>query len=175
MRAARIVLVGFMGAGKSSVGEALAAQLGWRFQDMDRSIEERTGQSVAEIFREHGEAFFREQEKALAEELRGCEDVVVAAGGGAFAYPGTREALQAGAVTVWLSCAFDTIIERIGGASDRPLATNHERMREMFSAREASYRLADLAFDSTGASPSELARRILTAVRTEPPEPGAPR
>jgi shikimate kinase len=175
MTPSRIVLVGFMGAGKTRVGEALATLLGWDFQDMDRAIEARNGKSVADIFREQGEGYFRAEERAVAEELCGLEALVVAAGGGAFAFPDTRAALQAGAATVWLSCAFDTILERIGDASDRPLAANRERMREMYSAREASYRLADFAFDSTRDTPDELARRILAAVRAGGPERGAPR
>lgn len=150
-----------MGCGKSTVGEALARRLGWRFRDLDRWIEERHGQSVAEIFRRHGQAFFRAEELRAARaagRLRGC---VVAAGGGAFAQPETRAALQKGSLTVWLRCGEDVLLRRIPRDGSRPLAADRGRMRRLLAEREPAYRLADLTVDSSRAAPDEVARRIV--------------
>jgi shikimate kinase len=161
----RIVLVGFMGAGKTTVGEALARLLGWEFADMDRLVERRAGVTVAEVFRERGEPGFRAEERAVAEEVAKRTRCVVAAGGGAFAQPETREILRRGAVTVWLRCDLDTLLARVGGGGDvRPLAGSRETMRALLSERESSYRLADMAFETSEAAPEQVARRIADAV-----------
>ena len=91
---ARIVLVGFMGAGKSAVGRRLARRLKYRFVDLDHRIERRAGKKVAELFREQGEAAFRAFELEEAAAVSELENVVVAAGGGAFVLPATRERLR---------------------------------------------------------------------------------
>jgi shikimate kinase len=160
----RVVLVGFMAAGKTTVGRELAALLGWEFRDLDAWIEERAGATVADLFRDHGEEFFREQERRAAGEAASLERCVVAAGGGAFAAPATRDTLRRGALTVWLRCALETVIARTSGDDTRPLARDRERMRRLFAEREPSYRLADLAVDTDDASPAEVARRIAQAM-----------
>jgi shikimate kinase len=165
----RIVLVGFMGCGKSTVGAALARQLGWGFRDLDRWIEERHGLSVAQIFRRHGEAFFREEERRAARAAAHLRRHVVATGGGAFAQEKTREALQAGALTVWLRCGAGVLGRRIRRGASRPLAADRGRMRRLLAEREPSYRLADLAVDSSRAAPDEVARRIAEASFTRLP------
>jgi shikimate kinase len=161
----RIVLVGFMGAGKSTVGRELARQLGWRFLDMDRRIEQDAGLSVAEIFRRHGEPAFRAAEARLAASLADLDRHVVAAGGGAFAAPETRASLQAGAFTVYMRCDFPTLVARVRPDGSRPLAGSRETMAGLFAEREASYRLADWTVDASVARPEQLARRIREAVR----------
>jgi shikimate kinase len=155
----RVVLVGFMGSGKTTVGAALARLMGWDFLDMDQRIEARAGLSVAEIFRQRGEPFFRSEEGRLALEVAALQGHVIAAGGGAFAMPDTRTALQAGAVTVWLECPLETVLARIGVGQGRPLAASRETIRKMFTEREAAYRLADLTVDASP-GPGEVARRI---------------
>jgi shikimate kinase len=164
LRPGRIVLVGFMGSGKSAVGAELSQLLGWRLIDMDRRIEEQQGESVAEIFARHGEAAFRDAETRLAREIAGLERTVVAAGGGAFAHAKTRDALRQGAFTVWLRCDLETATARIGAPGPRPLAENRETMSRLFAERESSYRLADWAVDSSQASPVSVARTIRTRV-----------
>jgi shikimate kinase len=156
----RVVLVGFMGSGKTTVGESLARQLHWTLVDMDARIQEETGLSVAEIFRGRGEAFFRDQETRLAVALRDRERLVVAAGGGAFATPATREALRAGATTVWLRCDVETILSRVPLDGSRPLASSRETILRLLAEREPSYRLADLTVDASGRSPEAVAREI---------------
>ena len=160
----RVVLVGFMASGKTTVGAELARLLGWAFRDMDLWIEERTGRSVAELFRERGEAGFREEERRAAEEAAVLVRHVVAAGGGAFAFSETRRALQAGAVSVWLKCDVDTVLRRLPDGAVRPLAANHETIRRLFAEREPSYRLADLAVETAACTPEEVARRVAAAL-----------
>lgn len=160
----RIVLVGFMGSGKSAVAAELARLLGWRLVDMDRRIEEQAGISVAEIFGLHGEGAFRDAERHLAHEIGGLHACVVAAGGGAFAHAETREALRQGALTVWLRCDLETAARRIGASGSRPLAANRETMARLFAERESSYRLADWAVDSSQASPVSVAQLIRNRV-----------
>lgn len=161
----RIVLVGFMGSGKTTVGAELARLLGWSFRDMDRWIEERNGLTVAEIFLQKGEAFFREEERRVAEEAAALGDHVIAAGGGAFAVPGTREALRPGAFVVWLRCDLETLLRRVPTDGSRPLASNRETMAQLLAERESFYRLADLAVDASGTAPDEVARQIRDCVR----------
>jgi len=160
----RIVLVGFMGAGKSTVGPLLAEHLGWRFVDIDPRIEAAAGLSVAELFAERGEDFFRGEERRVAQELAAEEGLVVATGGGAFANALTRAVLKRNAIVVWLQCDFETVLGRIPPDGSRPLAANRERMRSLFAERESSYRLADVIVDANAGDPGEVARRIAKAV-----------
>ena len=157
----RVVLVGFMGSGKTTVGTSLARILGWRFEDMDARISEENGLSVAEIFGGRGEAFFRAEEARVAAALRGRERLVVAAGGGAFATPATREALRAGAAAVWLRCDLETILARVPLDGSRPLASSRETIVRLLAEREPSYRLADLTVDASGQPPEAVAREIV--------------
>jgi shikimate kinase len=158
----RIVLVGFMGAGKSTVGRELAALLGWDFVDLDERVAARAGRSVAEIFDGFGEAAFRDLELLEARAAMRGERVVIAAGGGAFAGDATRAALSAGATTVWLRCALPALLRRIGGGG-RPLARNRERIPALLDERERVYRLADVTVDTTEGAPRDAARAIARA------------
>jgi len=160
-RPARVVLVGFMGAGKTTIGRQLARRLGYGFRDMDRQIEAREGRRVARIFEESGEAAFRALELEEARAVAGLEGVVVAAGGGAFAQPATRELLQEGALTVWLQCRFEAAAARVKPDGSRPLARNREIMRALLAEREPSYRQADVTVDTSDAKPREVVDRIM--------------
>jgi shikimate kinase len=161
----RIVLVGFMGAGKSVVGARLAQRLGYRFEDMDRRIEKRTGRSIRALFEERGEEAFREEEEREAASLAQLDRRVIATGGGAFARPQTRARLQDGAVTVWIRVDFDTVIERIRPDGTRPLAGNRGIMRTLLAEREPSYCLANLVVDTArGTTPAGVAERIVDLI-----------
>ena len=160
----RIVLVGIMGSGKTTIAPLLARALGWEHLDMDREIERRSGMRVADIFRERGEAAFRAEERAVAAQIGSRERLVVAAGGGAFAQADTRETLRRGSTVVWLRCDVDTVMARIPPDGSRPLAGSRETIAALSAARESSYRLADLAFDTARLSPEALARAIADAV-----------
>jgi len=160
-RPTRIVLVGFMGSGKTSVGRVLARKLRYAFEDMDRRIEERTGRRVAEIFRDDGEEAFREMEREEARALSSLSRRVVAAGGGAFARPATRALLQEGALTVWLRCDLERILARVPADGSRPLAANRAIMPALLAEREPSYRMADVVVDASAGTPREVADRIV--------------
>jgi shikimate kinase len=162
---ARVVLVGFMGAGKSAVGRKLARRLGYTFEDLDRRIEARAGQTIAALFRDQGEAAFRALELEEARRVCELESVVVAAGGGAFAAPRTRAMLRrGGALTVWLQCSLGAALRRIGRGESRPLAGNREIMRALLAEREPSYRLADVRVDTSRRTPREVVERIVELI-----------
>jgi shikimate kinase len=165
-RPERVVLVGFMGVGKTTVGRELARRLRWRFVDMDERIEERLGCPIAEVFRTHGEARFRQEELAVATDLRAARSLVVAAGGGAFAQDETRQALARDAVVVWLRCDLDEIMRRVGAGALRPLASGREAMAQLLAQREASYRQAGLVVDTGVLGPEAAAATIARALPT---------
>jgi shikimate kinase len=154
-----------MGSGKSAVGTRLAVRLGYGFEDMDRRIEKRTGRSIAAIFAEQGEGAFREEELREAEAIARLDRRVVATGGGAFVRPETRARLQEGALTVWLHCNTEELLDRIPADGTRPLAGNRAIMRALLAEREPSYRLADLEVDTSGATPGEVAHRIANLIK----------
>jgi shikimate kinase len=140
----RVYLVGFMGAGKSTVGRALATRLGIPFVDLDEAFEALSGATVRRAFEERGEAWFRERE---AELLRGTEalpDAVVALGGGTFTFPENRAVVQRLGRSFFLHVPFDVVAARLGTkAADRPLYRSLEEARALYEARLASYRLSD--------------------------------
>jgi shikimate kinase len=116
-----VVLVGMMGAGKSSVGRRLATRLGLPFTDADNEIEAAAGMSIPEIFAAHGEAAFRSGEARVIARLLDGGPQVLATGGGAFMNADTRAAIRAKAVSVWLKAEFDVLMRRVKRRSDRPL------------------------------------------------------
>jgi shikimate kinase len=160
----RVVLVGFMASGKTTVGPLVARLLGWEFHDMDALLEERMGMTIAEAFRARGEEWFRAHEAALARELAACDRAVIAAGGGAFAVAETREALQAGARTVWLRCDLDTVLARVEGGATRPLARDRATIQRLFDQRAPLYHLADRHVDASAGPPDAIARAIVAAL-----------
>lgn len=123
--------------------------------------------SVAEIFRERGEAAFRQAEREAALEAMARERCVVAAGGGAFAEEATRAVLRAGAATVYLRCDLDTLLQRVAAGAPRPLAGNRETMARLLSSREGAYRSADVTLDATLETPAALAVMIARALGIE--------
>ena len=159
----RIVLVGFMGAGKTTVGGHLAEILGWDFADLDQEVAARAGKTVAAIFREEGEAAFRAAEHAAAVALANRRRIVIAAGGGSFEAPATRAALSGGAVTVWLRCDLPALFARIANDGSRPLAGSRETISALLRQREPTYGLADLVVDTTNAAPPHAARAVARA------------
>ena len=140
----RVYLVGFMGAGKSTVGRALAARLGVPFVDLDEAFETLSGATVRRAFEERGEAWFRERE---AELLRGTEalpDAVIALGGGTFTFPENRAVVQRSGRSIFLHVPFEVVAARLRGkAADRPLFRSLEDARSLYEARLPSYRLSD--------------------------------
>jgi shikimate kinase len=170
-RPSRVVLVGFMGAGKSTVGPAVARALGFGFLDLDQALERRLGLSVPELFRTRGEAAFRAQELEEARAAGGLERHVIAAGGGAFARDETREVLRSGAFSVWLRCGLATVYDRIPTDGSRPLAMDRATIAELFAQRESSYRQADRVVDAEQ-DPASVARDVVLAYLGLPGEQG---
>lgn len=166
-RPSRVVLVGFMGAGKSAVGPEVARALGFRFLDLDRALERRLGLTVPELFRTRGEAAFRAEELAEARTAAALERHVIAAGGGAFAQDETRNVLRRDAFSVWLRCGLATVLDRIPTDGSRPLAMDRATIAELFVQREPSYRQADRAVDAEQ-EPASVARDVVLAYLSLP-------
>lgn len=171
MRAGRLVLVGFMGAGKTTVGRLVARQLGFDFVDMDERVEALAGTSVAELFAREGEAAFRRLEAEIAREVAAKTRVVVAAGGGAFAEAETRRLLQDGAFTVFLECDLDLVERRIGDGASRPLAANRAIMAGLLAAREPAYALANWRIDTSRLDAASVAQRVAATFTSAPEKP----
>jgi shikimate kinase len=162
----RVALIGFMGAGKTTVGRVLSARLRCRFQDLDDRIEQRAGQSVAQIFAFSGEAGFRQAESAalrdLLQEKAGSGDLILALGGGAFVQAQNRALLeQAGAITVLLEAPLGELRRRCGAERNvRPLAQEEARFAELFAARRADYELARFRVQTLGKTVEQVAAEI---------------
>ncbi len=163
-RADVLVLVGFMAAGKSTVGRLLAQRLGWSFVDLDATIERNAGLSVAEIFAEQGEPVFRRLETEATRSLAGRRGLVLAPGGGWFLRPENRAALSASARTVWLRVTAEEAVRRSGAASgERPLLAGDDPLRRaaaLLAEREPTYGTADWIVDTSGRSVDEIADEI---------------
>lgn len=161
----RVLLVGFMGSGKSTVGPLLADALGWRFVDFDDAVEAREGATIPELFRTRGEAYFRDAEARVAAELLQERDVVLGSGGGWAAVPGRLESLPAGTVSVWLKVGAEEAVHRSGGqAGRRPLLEGGDplaKARRLLADRLPAYRTAELAVDTQGRSPEDVVQEIV--------------
>lgn len=161
MKTDKIYLVGFMGAGKSSVARALGRRLGWRVEDVDELIEARERRSVAAIFAEHGEPYFRAAEREVLRLILAERQVVVATGGGTFADAENRAAIRADGSAIWLDVAFEVAVERAPRDGRRPLAADRARFEALYEARRPAYQEAHVRFDASRAPVEELVERIL--------------
>jgi len=162
----RIVLIGFMGAGKTTVGRALAQRLRWRFLDLDDLIEQREQRTVAEIFSGPGEAEFRRAEHAalrdLLQESAPAGDLVLALGGGAFVQPHNRDLLeQNGALTILLEAPLEELRRRCRSErKERPLARQETKFAELFAARQSGYQHARFRVQTAGKPVEQVAAEI---------------
>ncbi len=159
-RLQRIYIVGFMGAGKTSVGECLAKELGYVFVDLDREIERAAGRTIPEIFKEDGEPFFRRMEAQALRSVEGQAGVVVACGGGTLGLRENREYIRRVGVSVWLDAPLDVMLGRCGMSSHRPLLADRRRMQALLAERLPVYREADIRIDASADPPELLAWRI---------------
>lgn len=169
-----IVLVGFMGAGKTTVGRLLAAKLGLRFADSDLVIEQRRGRSIREIFAEDGEAAFRAAEhEVLAELVRG-PDAVVAAGGGAVEYQSSRRLLR-GTRVIYLRVSYDEAMRRVGGDAGRPLLRRAD-LADVYRRRLPLYQsVATLTVAAAGRPAEAVCQEVISRLAREPGLPPGPR
>lgn len=171
-RAQAVFLVGFMGAGKTSVGEALAGQLGWRFIDLDQRIEAQAGKRIADIFRDLGEGEFRRAEKdelqCVIAELDGG-GVVVALGGGAFVQPENAGLLAACAAwCVFLDAPVEELWQRAQAAQgERPLALSENHFRQLYAARRPRYMEADYCVQTLGRTVAEVVADIAARLQAD--------
>jgi shikimate kinase len=173
----RLILIGFMCSGKSTVGRLVAEALDWDFIDFDEAIESRTGKRIVEIFRDHGEDFFRGLEAATTHEVADLRRVVLAPGGGWVTQSDLVDLLRADSHIVWLRVGPETVLERHAGqtGAERPLLSVDDPLataRSMLSEREPLYRLADTVVDTDGHEVETVAVQILESLgRGEPSGP----
>src|ERR1017187_4096850 len=158
-----IYLLGFMGSGKSTVGNLLANTLGWPLIDLDTVIEAGQGLSIREIFEHSGEPFFRQIEHAALMTASTAEPSVIALGGGTFAQPPNVDLIrEAGGPTIWLDCPPELLRSRCEGMEHRPLFRDEQSFMQLFWERVAYYRLADFRISTEGRKPEEVVEQILS-------------
>ena len=174
MRAARVILAGFMGTGKTEVGRRLARSLGWTFVDTDALVESAAGRSVSAVFAEEGEPAFRVREREAVAQACTLNATVVAVGGGALLDPENRRRLLAAGPVVCLRASPRELVRRLGTARDRPLlngdgaASEQERLariESLLAERAPVYALATHAVDTDGLSLDEVAARVEALVQ----------
>ncbi len=160
-----LYLVGFMAAGKTTVGRALADQLGWPFVDIDSDIEAREGAAIAQIFLQRGEAEFRALEteaiRMRVSHIEAGHPCVVALGGGAFVQSRNWELIANNGITLWLDCTLDTIRTRLGDDATRPLAADRAALAQLFEDRRPLYARADFRVEVDTGDVREIVHRIL--------------
>jgi shikimate kinase len=159
----RIVLIGFMGAGKSTVGPILAERLGYDWVDTDAVIQERAGAPVSAIFRDRGEAAFRAMEARLLADLSRRTAVVIATGGGAAAQECNREFFTRGARVFHLRVSLESVRARTGADGSRPLLSRSDsEVRRLYDERALIYESLGAAVETDGRSPEAVAQQIIS-------------
>jgi len=161
-----IVLLGFMGTGKTTVGKILARRLGMTLVDMDRVIEERTGRTISQIFAEDGEPKFRALERSLVKELSARQGLVIATGGGVVLNPDNVADFYRSGFVVCLMANPETILDRTAKESHRPLLEGGERaarITKLLESRRALYDAIAHRIDTTTLTPDEVAAKIIAA------------
>ena len=156
-----VVLVGMMGAGKSSIGRRLAARLGIAFVDADSEIEAAAGMTISEIFAKHGEPYFRDGERRVIARLLDNGPQVLATGGGAVMDSATRTRIAEKGVSVWLKADLDVLIRRTKRRTDRPLV---DQIKTLLPLREPFYAQADIVIQSREEPHEDIVEELLRAL-----------
>jgi shikimate kinase len=156
----RVYVVGFMGAGKSTVGRALAELLAYDFYDTDATVEAAEGRSIEDIFHARGEGYFREKEWEALASTALLQKVVVATGGGLFLAPMHKNFIRRHGTSVWLDAPVEKIWSRCNEAGGRPLLTTFEELSALLEARRPRYAEADLHIVEAEKDPGGVAREI---------------
>jgi shikimate kinase len=164
-----IALIGFMGTGKSTVGQLAAGMLGFRFIDTDEMIERMAGKRISDIFEADGEARFREFEREVVRKLREMSKTVISTGGGLVTNSSNLASLQEHSLLVCLWCSAETILKRVGHQTHRPLLRVEnplEKIRTLLQERAPFYRQADVLLSSEFRKPKEVATHVVHQFRS---------
>ena len=165
-----IVLSGFMGVGKTTVGRMLAEKLDMHFLDMDQLIEQKEKMSIVEIFDQKGEAYFRAEEDKLLRKLLEEEDVIISTGGGTFENEELRKHAVSKATAICLVCSFECLAKRIDALREtRPLLKEKslEEIKELYKIREVCYLDCDVCIDVEDLNPEQVTEKALEAIKKE--------
>jgi shikimate kinase len=167
-----IILVGFMGSGKSSVGREIARRLGFRFIDTDTTIRQKHNKSIPDIFASFGEPFFRDEENKALRDLQNIEHVVVATGGGIVLQPRNHPLLRSLGVVVWLTATEEVIWERVSRNQNRPLLQTQDprtTISNLMATRYPLYgSLSHIIVETSGLTHQEVADQVLAAISLWP-------
>lgn len=165
-----VVLIGLMGAGKTAVGRRLANWLDLPFTDADSEIEAAAGQSIKEIFAEHGETYFREGERKVIARLLESGPQVLATGGGAYMNPETRSAIKAQGISIWLKADLRVLLKRVGRRDNRPLLAVGDPeavMKKLMAERDPVYAEADITVESREVPHEVIVGAVVDALAAE--------
>ncbi len=166
-----IILTGFMGTGKTTVGQILAKSLGYEFLDTDAFIEKEEGRSISDIFRDDGEEYFRQLETKLVLRIRNLEGVVVATGGGMILKPDHRKWFREKGIIVCLDAQLNTLLKNLADSTQRPLLDQEEerewKIRRLYHERKKEYKDADWIFMIDDKTPQQIAREIVNALASQ--------
>jgi shikimate kinase len=160
VKADKLYLVGFMGAGKTTVARAIGKLTGWRVEDIDQRIEAREHRTVASIFSQQGEPYFRQLERLALGELLPLRHVVIATGGGTFVEPDNRALMLADGAVAWLDLSLAQVIERVPVDGRRPLASDRAQMEQLFARRQLAYAQAHVRVDASRPVPEVVGRLL---------------
>lgn len=177
MAPARVILTGFMGSGKSTVGPLVADRLGYRFIDLDERVAEVAARPVEALFEERGEGIFRALEAAVLSQVLAEESVVIATGGGALVSDGTLHMAKDGGVVVYLRVSTDVLVSRLEAPAGRPLLKDPEgeplsgsrlaaRIEQIMAPRRRFYEQADAIIEAEGMTPPDVAAAVVQATIT---------
>ena len=157
----KVYLVGFMGAGKTTLARRLATRLDWRAEDIDERIEAREARTVSAIFSTEGEPYFRQVERTVLLDLLPLRHAIVATGGGTFADAENRAIINRDGLSVWLDVPLASIVGRVPADGRRPLAADRAQFERLFEARRAAYQQAHVRLDAGGAPIDALVEQLL--------------
>jgi len=157
----KVYLVGFMGAGKSSVARALARRLDWRAVDVDEQIEQRERQTVSAIFARHGEPYFRAIERGVLMDQIAVRHLVVATGGGTFVDPQNRAVINRDGASIWLDVPLERLIARVPADGRRPLAADRAEFERLYTARRIAYQEAHYRVDASRVSIQAIVEELI--------------